>query len=77
MVEQSNAASNTLANEAVRLRDLVVRFRLAGAGPTASARPAYGTESAHASPARGLNRKVGTAFSGNTALAAKTEWQEF
>ena len=77
MVEQSNAASNTLANEAVRLRDLVARFQLAGAGQAASARPARGAVALHASPARALNRKISAAFSGNTALAANTEWEEF
>ena len=77
MVEESNAASNTLANEAVRLRDLVTRFRLAGAGQTASTRPARGSETAHASPARALNRKLATAFSGNAAIDTKAEWEEF
>lgn len=79
MVEQSNAASNTLANEAVRLRELVSQFRVEGAaspqaGSVRSVRPA---DAAHASPARALGRKVASAFNGNTALAAKNDWEEF
>ncbi|AOF92963.1 methyl-accepting chemotaxis protein [Sinorhizobium sp. RAC02] len=79
MVEQSNAASNTLANEAVRLRELVSQFRVEGAtspqaGSVRSARPA---DAAYASPARALGRKVASAFNGNAALAAKNDWEEF
>ncbi|MXO01451.1 HAMP domain-containing protein [Shinella zoogloeoides] len=79
MVEQSNAASNTLANEAVRLRDLVSQFRLEGApsAPAAGMRGARASDTAHASPARALNRKVSAAFSGNAALDTKGEWEEF
>jgi methyl-accepting chemotaxis protein len=79
MVEQSNAASNTLANEAVRLRDLVSQFRLEGApsAPAAGMRGARASDTAHASPARALNRKVSAAFNGNAALDTKGEWEEF
>ena len=79
MVEQSNAASNTLANEAVRLRDLVCQFRLEGApsNPAAGMRGARASDIAHASPARALSRKVSAAFSGNAALDTKGEWEEF
>ena len=79
MVEQSNAASNTLANEAVRLRDLVSQFRLEGASsaPAGSMRGARASDTAHASPARALSRKVSAAFSGNAALDTKGEWEEF
>ena len=79
MVEQSNAASNTLANEAVRLRDLVCQFRLEGASsaPAGGMRGARASDNAHASPARALNRKVSAAFSGNAALDTKGEWEEF
>ena len=79
MVEQSNAASNTLANEAVRLRDLVCQFRLEGAtsAPAGGMRGARASDTAHASPARALNRKVSAAFSGNAALDTKGEWEEF
>ncbi|MFS8045884.1 methyl-accepting chemotaxis protein [Rhizobium sp. BR 314] len=77
MVEQSNAASNTLASEAVRLRELVTQFRLEGAGATGSARAARPSDAARTSPARALNRKLATAFNGNAALDAKNEWEEF
>ena len=79
MVEQSNAASNTLANEAVRLRDLVSQFRLEGASsaPAGGMRGARASDTAHASPARALGRKVSAAFSGNAALDTKGEWEEF
>jgi methyl-accepting chemotaxis protein len=77
MVEQSNAASNTLANEAVRLRELVSQFRLEGASAPHSARAARGNEAAVASPARALGRRVASAFSGNAALDTKADWQEF
>ncbi|GMB81418.1 hypothetical protein NN6n1_22010 [Shinella zoogloeoides] len=79
MVEQSNAASNTLANEAVRLRDLVSQFRLEGAvsAPTGGIRAARGSDTVHASPARALNRQLSAAFRGNAALDTKGEWEEF
>jgi len=75
MVEESNAASNTLATEAVRLRDLVGRFRLAGM-PAAKAASGQAARP-QASPARTLGRKVAAAFSGNAALDTRAEWQEF
>ena len=75
MVEESNAASNTLATEAVRLRDLVGRFRLAGM-PAAKAASGQAARP-QASPARALGRKAAAAFSGNAALDTRAEWQEF
>ena len=77
MVEQSNAASNTLANEAVRLRELVSQFRLEGAAAAGTVRSARAGDTGHASPARALGRKVATAFSGNAALDTKGTWEEF
>lgn len=78
MVEQSNAASNTLASEAVRLRELVSQFRLEGMTAThpGSPRVARSADSAVASPARSLSRKVASAFSGNAALAT-SHWEEY
>jgi methyl-accepting chemotaxis protein len=79
MVEQSNAASNTLASEAVRLRELVSQFRLEGA-PTVRAgavRTARTVDTAVASPARSLGRRIASAFSGNAALDIKSDWEEF
>jgi methyl-accepting chemotaxis protein len=74
MVEQSNAASNSLATEAVRLRDLVGQFRLASM-PAAKA-PSAKAAREQDSPARALGRKVAAAFSGNAALDTRAEWQE-
>jgi hypothetical protein len=70
MVEQSNAASNTLANEAVRLRELVSQFRLEGASAARAGglRTARSADSAVASPARTLGRKVAATFSGNGGI---------
>ena len=79
MVEESNAASNTLASEAIRLRELVDQFRLEGA-PSAAAsriRPARHMDTAHASPAHALGRKVASAFSGNAAVNVQGDWEEF
>jgi len=76
MVEQSNAASNTLANEAVRLRELVNRFSLAEAS-SRTLRPAQSTDVAHASPARAIGRKVAASF-GNAAVDTRSaQWSEF
>jgi methyl-accepting chemotaxis protein len=77
MVEQSNAASNTLANEAVRLRELVSQFRVEGAAAPQTARSARPANVAHASPARALGRKVASAFNGNAALATRNDREEF
>ncbi|WFU12207.1 methyl-accepting chemotaxis protein (plasmid) [Rhizobium sp. CB3090] len=74
MVEESTAATNSLADEAVKLRDLVARFKLeAGMAPRAIAE----TTKPVASPARALGRKLASAFSGNAALASKADWEQF
>ncbi|ANM21119.1 methyl-accepting chemotaxis protein (plasmid) [Rhizobium sp. N541] len=74
MVEESNAASATLATEAGRLRDLIGRFQL-GDSSISQAAALRKTASAMASPARGLsaNRPVSR---GNVALKQE-EWAEF
>ena len=79
MVEQQNAASGTLANEAVKLQGLVSRFRLSGSGSARSepVRAARSADIPHASPARSLNRKLASAFQGNAAVDTKGDWQEF
>ena len=71
MVEESNAASATLAGEAGRLRELIGRFQL-GDGGVSQAAALRKTASAMASPARNANRP---ASRGN--LAVKEEWAEF
>ncbi len=79
MVEESNAASNTLATEAVRLRELVGQFHLDGGGAAhmPAARIARHADPAVVSPARVLGRKVASAFAGNAAIDNRSEWQEF
>nr|AFX65715.1 Hypothetical protein [Agrobacterium radiobacter] len=76
MVEESNAASATLAGEAGRLRDLISQFQFG----EAIRRPASVTEVGPsnrpvASPARRLAGAVAKAFSGNAAV--KQTWEEF
>ncbi|MCZ7448183.1 methyl-accepting chemotaxis protein [Rhizobium rhizogenes] len=76
MVEESNAASATLASEAGRLRDLISQFQFGDA----VRRPASITEVSPfnrpiASPARRIVGAVAKAFSGNAAV--KQTWEEF
>ncbi|CAG0980772.1 Methyl-accepting chemotaxis protein II [Rhizobiaceae bacterium] len=79
MVEQSTAASHSLAHEAAALNQLLSQFRLSGGAPRAAnqaSRPA-------ASPARALVQKVAGAFGrGGVATAAAPaaaadKWEEF
>ncbi len=70
MVEESTAASHTLAGEVAALNHLLAQFKLSDQKAVASsAKPAA------PSPARALGRKLATAFSGNAAL--KADWEEF
>jgi len=73
MVEESNAASATLATEAGRLRELIGRFQLGDSG-LSQAVALRKTASAMASPSRSVsaNRPVSR---GNVAV--KEEWAEF
>ncbi len=87
MVEQSTAASSSLASEAVRLRQLIGQFQLTGGQNTAmnpqmasnwtASKPAAVTENHRptASPARRIAAQVARAMGLQTA---KTEsWEEF
>lgn len=79
MVEQSTAASNTLAQEAAKLRNLVSEFKLEGA-QTNAPRAAAPDSRPVASPARALGQKIAGAFSGRTAAATAPtarEWESF
>ncbi|TCP82045.1 methyl-accepting chemotaxis protein [Rhizobium sp. PP-CC-2G-626] len=76
MVEESNAASATLATEAQRLRELISQFQLGGAlRQTAAAMAASPAHRPVASPAKRLAGKVAKAFSGNAAV--KETWEDF
>jgi methyl-accepting chemotaxis protein len=80
MVEQTNAASHSLANEATSLNELLGQFKLGGSsGSTPRVRSATPASRPVASPARALTNKLAQTFSrGNTALApAKESWEEF
>ncbi len=80
MVEQSTAASASLATEAERLRQLVGQFQVGVASGRASA-PAVAANTASravASPARRMVGKIASAFGGGAAApAAQAGWDEF
>ncbi len=75
MVEQSNAASNTLANEAVRLRELVSQFKLQGIAETSLANARTPTRTDSTQPLRSIRRTA--AYHGSVALDVSSDWQEF
>jgi methyl-accepting chemotaxis protein len=84
MVEETTAASHSLANEATALSHLMSQFKLGGEAMPSQARPGAGrTASAGsnhapvASPARQLGQKLSNAFRGNAALKQEPEWSEF
>ena len=81
MVEESTAASHSLAQEAQSLNQLLAQFKLDDSRPaqtSSSARASAAPASARpaASPARALVRKVAGVFSGNAAVA-RDNWEEF
>ncbi len=77
MVEQSTAASSSLAMETAKLRELIGQFRLA-AGERASAPASRPVTSAPArsAPARPMPAPKAAQVRGNTALAVD-DWEEF
>jgi methyl-accepting chemotaxis protein len=81
MVEESTAASHSLAREVSSLNQLLTQFKLQGAGmanAVATPAPARASHSPAPSPARALGRKLAGAFSGNAAIAVSQEsWTEF
>ncbi|MBN7803954.1 HAMP domain-containing protein [Agrobacterium rosae] len=86
MVEQSTAASHSLAKEAASLNQLLSRFNLGdGASASRSApasapvRSASSTSRPAPSPARALGRKIAGAFGGggSAAAVAHDSWEEF
>lgn len=81
MVEQSTAASHSLANEARALNHLLSQFKL---GKSDAPRVATTKAEPQPSPARALMRKVAGVFSGGTGAATATatasvaqDWEEF
>ncbi|MCD7109520.1 methyl-accepting chemotaxis protein [Rhizobium sp. DKSPLA3] len=76
MVEESTAASATLAGEAQRLRTLIAQFELGTAlRHTATAMAATPTHRPVPSPAKRLAGHVAQAFSGNAAI--QETWEDF
>lgn len=84
MVEESSAATHSLAHEASNLFGLVGQFNIGTAATalkiSASSRtaPTVATVTSHqvASPARKMNTKLSNAFRGNAAVA-EADWNEF
>jgi methyl-accepting chemotaxis protein len=77
MVEQSTAASHTLAKEAEGLFSLLSQFKVGQAAQVRIA-PARHDAKPVASPARNMTNRVAKAFSSNMAVAANQEsWEEF
>ncbi len=86
MVEQSTAASHSLAKEAASLNQLLSRFKLGnGEGASRAAPVQAPVKSASSasrpapSPARALGRKIAGAFGGGSSAAAVAQdtWEEF
>ncbi|WP_213014964.1 MULTISPECIES: methyl-accepting chemotaxis protein [unclassified Rhizobium] len=86
MVEQSTAASHSLAKEAASLNQLISRFNLASSDSNSWTAPTQGAPVRAAStasrpapsPARALGRKIAGAFGGGaSAAAAHSNWEEF
>ncbi|NTF34803.1 HAMP domain-containing protein, partial [Rhizobium skierniewicense] len=80
MVEESTAASATLASEVQRLREIISGFRVGSDGPVAQGRP-VAANTVHkpvASPARRMMAKVAGAVGlGGGGAAAADSWEEF
>ncbi|WP_426124387.1 HAMP domain-containing methyl-accepting chemotaxis protein [Pararhizobium sp. PWRC1-1] len=84
MVEETNAASATLANEAGRLRELISQFQLGGQRTqTMTAKKPAGLTIASnqhkpvSSPARRMANSVAKAFGGGQVASATDSWEEF
>ncbi|WP_368518628.1 methyl-accepting chemotaxis protein [Rhizobium sp.] len=80
MVEETTAASHSLAKEVISLNQLLGQFSLGEATPqqAISVRMASPHDRPIGSPVKALGRKIASAFSGNAAIDAKSrEWEEF
>ncbi|MGE6740968.1 methyl-accepting chemotaxis protein [Allorhizobium pseudoryzae] len=76
MVEESTAASSSLAGEVRKLREIIGEFRIGGSEAGFSGRPevARASHTPAASPARRMMAKVAVAVGGG---AAAESWEEF
>jgi methyl-accepting chemotaxis protein len=78
MVEESTAASYSLAKEAAALFQLLAQFRIEGDQPRNRPLAVRQEDRPSASPARRLNAQVAQAFTGRaTAAAAQENWEDF
>jgi methyl-accepting chemotaxis protein len=77
MVEQSTAASHSLAKEAAALNHLITQFNLGDGTSGRSVQLASSSSAPVASPTRQLMRKVAGAFGGSSAAAVDKSWEEF
>jgi methyl-accepting chemotaxis protein len=75
MVEQTTAASRSLAAQAESLTVLLSQFKLGE--DQANIRPATNASRPQTSPARVMGQKIAAAFGGRSAAAVKQEWSEF
>ncbi|EJT01714.1 HAMP domain-containing methyl-accepting chemotaxis protein [Rhizobium sp. CCGE 510] len=83
MVEETTAASSSLANEAANLQRLVAKFNLGSSKNSEASRYNSGVREVSAasmpvaSPARNLGRKIASAFGGSRAAVQGENWSEF
>ncbi|MCM2442413.1 HAMP domain-containing protein [Agrobacterium vitis] len=79
MVEETTAASHSLAKEVTSLNDLLAQFKLSDTQyQISSPRPASVGDKPTTSPVRALGRKIASAFAGNAAVDnSKSDWEEF
>jgi methyl-accepting chemotaxis protein len=81
MVEQSTAASHSLAREAQALNRLLAQFTLSRTSGRSAPMPSSSHSQPVASPARALGRKLAGAFANNratsAAVAQDASWEEF
>jgi methyl-accepting chemotaxis protein len=81
MVEQTTAASHSLAREAKELFQLLSQFNIGTSAAQSRSTPtpvaANRQSSPQASPARQMTAKVAHAFNGNAAVKSGGSWEEF
>ncbi|PYB76934.1 methyl-accepting chemotaxis protein [Rhizobium wuzhouense] len=78
MVEETTAASHSLAREAEQLFQLLAQFKIGAANQTRNTPAAANQQSRpQPSPARQMTAKVAQAFHGNAAVKSGGSWEEF
>ncbi|MFK0167086.1 hypothetical protein [Rhizobium sp. NPDC090279] len=83
MVEETTAASSSLANEAANLQCMVAKFKLGSSkeietpGYNSGVREASAASLPMSSPARNLGRRVASAFGGAGVAVQRENWSEF